>query len=195
MIKKGRSERMSWLIEGLVWSLFHIVPVIIGLIIFGIGFMNYKKISTNIILLILGLGLIIFGGIIGGDYLWHETYDVSTVQEKIITVQEWQPSPNIQPNENGLISITSVNDLILLTSDGEFYKNTEDIWFSKFETRNIFNKLKVNGTYKIKYYGWRNGYNNGFPNILSVEQVINENNTKPNNYYDYLGTRWGNEFK
>ena len=185
---------MSWLIEGLVWSLFHIVPVIIGLIIFSIGFMNHKKISTNIILLILGV-VLIFGGFFGGCYLWHETYEVSTVQEKIITVQEWQPSPNIHPNENGLISITSVNDLILITSDGELFNNNENLWFSKFETRDIFNQLKINGTYKIKYYGWRNGYTNGFPNILSVEQVINENNTKPNNYYDYLGTRWGNGFK
>ena len=32
--------------------------------------------------------------------------------------------------------------------------------------------------YKIKYYGWREGFNNGFPNILSVEKVIDENHTR-----------------
>lgn len=185
---------MSWLIEGIVWGLLHILPLIIGAILFFAGAGEYDNVILNIIFVILGIGLI-FGGFVGADYIWHETYEVPTIQEKIITVQEWQPSPNIHPNENGLISITSVNDLILLTSDGELYKNTENWWFSKFETRDIFNKLRVNGTYKIKYYGWRNGYNNGFPDILSVEQVINENNTKPNNYYDYLGTRWGNGFK
>ena len=47
----------------------------------------------------------------------------------------------------------------------------------------------------ILFFAGAGEYDNVILNILSVEQVINENNTKPNNYYDYLGTRWGNGFK
>ena len=56
----------------------------------------------------------------------------------------------------------------------------------RFNTRNILNTLKPNGTYKIKYYGWREGYNSGVPNILSVEEIIDESNCTNHSISDYM---------
>ena len=83
--------------------------------------------------------------------------------------------------------INSADDLMLITTDNEGFLNEENFLFGKFNTRDIFNELKVNGTYKIKYYGWREGYNSGFPNILAVEEVINETNASSNDYNKYFG--------
>ena len=44
-------------------------------------------------------------------------------------------------------------------------------------------------TYKIKYYGWREGFNNGVPNILSISEVINETGTKSNDITHYMNKR------
>jgi hypothetical protein len=53
--------------------------------------------------------------------------------------------------------------LLLVTTENEGFLNMENLFFGKFNTRDIFNQLKVGGTYKITYYGWRIGFNSGFP--------------------------------
>ena len=184
----------SWIWGAFVYGIVQLIPVIIGLVCILIGIGTYESCSSKInwstwILTLIGVFIIGVGGTVGADYVLHEMYEVPSVQEEIITVDEWQPVPSIQPNSNGIISINSANDLMLVTTNGKCFYNKENMWFSKFETRDIFNKLRINGTYKIKYYGWRNGYNNGFPNILSVEQIIDENNTKPIKYSDYFGAK------
>ena len=127
-----------------------------------------------------------------GCVYWWSAYEEPSVQEKIITVQGWEPKPGIVANDYGRIVIDNANDLMLVTNESEGFFNNENFLFQKFNTRDIFNQLKVGGTYKIKYYGWRNGYNSGFPNILSVEQVINETNTTSNDYSKYFGTKYAN---
>ena len=127
-----------------------------------------------------------------GCVYWWNAYEVPSVQEKIITVQGWEPKPGIVANDYGRIVIDNANKLMLVTKDNEGFFNNENFLFQKFNTRDIFNQLKVGGTYKIKYYGWRNGYNSGFPNILSVEQVINETNATNNDYDKYFGTKLAN---
>ncbi len=124
-----------------------------------------------------------------GSAYWWSAYEVPSIQTKEVTVHEWQPKPGLRANDNGYLTITSADDLLLITSDGEGFLNEQNLFFNKFNTRDIFNQLKVNGTYEIEYYGWRNGYNNGFPNILRVTKVINENGTHANNYADYFGTK------
>ena len=124
-----------------------------------------------------------------GSVYWWNNYEVPSVHTKVITVQEWQPKPGIQTDSNGMMTINNADELLLITTDGEGFLNEENFFFNKFNTRDIFNQLKVNGTYEIKYYGWRNGFNDGFPNILSVTKVINENGTHENKYSDYFGTK------
>lgn len=120
---------------------------------------------------------------------WHNSYEVPSVQEKIITVKEWQPRPGIMTGENGYMTISNADELLLITTEDEGFFNMENFLFQKFNTRDIFNDLKVGGTYKIKYYGWREGFTSGFPNILSIEEVIDEKNAKENSYKDYFGTK------
>ncbi|BDZ68260.1 DUF1523 family protein [Methanobacterium ferruginis] len=124
-----------------------------------------------------------------GCVYWFNAYEVPSVQEKTITVQGWEPRPGIIPNNNGMMTISNADQLLLVTTENEGFFNMENFLFGKFNTRDIFNQLKVGGTYKIKYYGWRNGFNSGFPNILSVEEVVNETGAKNNTYGDYFGTK------
>lgn len=124
-----------------------------------------------------------------GCVYWFNAYEVPSVQEKVITVQGWEPRPGIVYNDNGMMTISNADQLLLVTTENEGFFNMENFLFGKFNTRDIFNQLKVGGTYKIKYYGWRNGFNSGFPNILNVEEVINETGAKNNTYGDYFGTK------
>lgn len=123
-------------------------------------------------------------------YVWYELMEKPSVREETVTITGIQPLPDVKIDENGYI-IDNADQLMFVTSDGREFKNTENWKFNKFDTRSIFNKLKINGTYKIRYYGWRNGHENEFPNILSVERVVDENNTTVNDYNKYFGINRG----
>lgn len=176
----------SWFTGILIWIAYILIPTILGIIIVAIAYKskNDKFQMISIIFLIICILFSIFGSSI----LWHYQYEVPSVCEKTVTVDGWQPKAGIEVNENGLMVIDSADDLMMITSDGEGFLNNENFLFSKFNTRDIYNQLKVNGTYNIKYYGWREGFNNGFPNILSVEEVIDESHVHSNNDF-------GNSFR
>lgn len=176
----------GWLIQ---FVMFIIIPLIIAVIVGLI--VKKKKNSKGLGILSIILSFILIAIIMMPvvSVYWHFAYEMPSVQEKIITVKEWQPKPGITYNDNGMLIIDNANQLILVTTESEGFINEENLFFSKFNTRDILNELKINGTYKIKYYGWRNGYNSGFPNILSVEKVIDENNAVDNGYEDLFGTK------
>lgn len=171
----------SWFSGILIWIAYILIPLIFGIIAVCIAYKskskNFQKLS--IIILIICILLSAFGSSI----IWHYQFEVPSVQEKTITVSSWQPKAGIDVNENGLMVIDSADDLMMITSDGDGFLNNENFLFSKFNTRDIYNQLKINGTYNIKYYGWREGFNNGFPNILSVEEVIDESHAHSNNNF------------
>ena len=75
------------------------------------------------------------------------------------------------------------------TADGEGFLNEENFLFQKFDTRDILNTLKPHGTYNITFFGWREGFNSGFPNILSVNEVVDESNASNVSLNDYFGTK------
>lgn len=185
----------SWF-EGLSIQavIYIIIPLIIALIL---GIRKWKKSDDKLSGVIrFALAFIVAVIVIYpiGCVFWFYAYEVPSVQEKIITVQGWEPKPGIMVNEYGYMVIKNADQLLLVTNESEGFFNNENFLFQKFNTRDIFNKLKVGGTYKIKYYGWRNGYNSGFPNILSVEEVINETNASNNDYGDYFGTKVASNF-
>ena len=162
-----------------------VLPLIIGIILAGYVFISDKRDKKHVTCLAIGIIFIIIGGVMcvgGADFVWHETFEVPSVQEKVITIAGWQPRPGVNAGE-----INDASDLLLITTDGEAFENTETFWFQKFDTRDIFYQLRENGTYKIKYYGWREGFTNSFPNVLSVEQVVDENGTVPPSYNKYFG--------
>ncbi|KZX17192.1 DUF1523 family protein [Methanobrevibacter filiformis] len=177
----------GWLIQ---FGIFVVLPLIIA-VITGL-IVKRKRGSKGLGIVSVGLSfallLIIMMPI--GNVFWHYSYEVPSVQEKIITVQEWQPRPGINYDNQGTMVIDNAGQLMLITTENEGFLNDENFLFQKFNTRDIFNDLKINGTYKIKYYGWRNGFNSGFPNILSVEKVINETGTENNRYGEYFGVKF-----
>ena len=172
----------SWWMIGLIKIGYLLIPLIIGIIIALYGLTKDKiiLIALGVIIVIAGIGL--------ASMTWHNNYEVPSVQEKIITVSDYQIKPNIEKNNQGMIVVDSADDLLLITTDGESFLNEENFWFGKFNTRDLFNKLKVGGTYKIQYYGWREPFYSTFPNILSVEEVIDESNATNNNFNKYSGT-------
>ncbi|MEA4956920.1 hypothetical protein SDC9_07465 [bioreactor metagenome] len=177
--------------EGLIIQIgiFLIIPLIIGLIIGIIIKIKTKEVELGIIGVIITTIVLIGVMMPVGSIYWHDAYEVPSVQEKIITVQEWQPKAGIETDSNGNMVISNADQLMLITTDNEGFLNEENFLFNKFDTRDVFNKLKVNGTYKIKYFGWRNAFNSGFPTILSVEEVINETNATNNEYNKYFGNK------
>lgn len=171
----------SWFTGILIWLAYILIPLILGITILTFAFKSKNDTFQKISIIILVI-CILFSAF-GPNILWHYQFEVPSVSEKTITVDTWQPKVGIEVNKNGLMVIDSADDLMMITSDGEGFLNNENFLFSKFNTRDIYNQLKVNGTYKIKYYGWREGFNNGFPNILSVEEIIDENHTSSNNNF------------
>jgi len=172
----------SW-IEGTIYlASWVLIPLILAIIIFGISLA--KDSPTGFVVGIVFFILAIAGGLFIGPYMWHEQYEVPSVQEKVITVDNWQPTFGKYWGD-----VQTPSDLMMATKDGELFKNDENFLFQKFDTRDVFTHLKPNGTYKIKYYGWREGFNNGVPNILSVEEVIDENGTSSHSISNYMNKR------
>ena len=164
----------TWFQGTLFYATYILVPLFFA-IICGILVKFAEEGSAKEGIAILGclfFVLCAFAGPTVGSVMWHYQVEEPSVQEKVITIEDWQPYFGKYWGD-----VKSADDLMLKTTDGELFENKENFLFQKFNTRDVLNQLKPNGTYKIKYYGWREGYNNGVPNILSVEQVISENNT------------------
>ena len=165
----------SWITGAIYYASWFFIPLILAVILGVIGAVRNSQDNTKGTVC-MGLSIILvfvalIGGTVGSSIGWHYQYEVPSVQTKIVTVEDWQPTFGHYWGD-----VESADDLMLKTTDGELFGNNENFLFQKFNTRDILDKLKPNGTYEIKYYGWREGYNNGVPNILSVEKVINESN-------------------
>lgn len=165
----------------LIWGMIYILPILVGVLIIlvGVGKGNKKILWGGVIFIIVMFCL--------SSFIWYETMELPSVDETVVTVQEWQPSPSVKHDEYNHMVIENANQLILVSTTGDSFQNTEHLWFGKFETRDILNHMKKGGTYRIKYYGWRNGVTSSFPNILSVEEVIDESNVNATD--DYFGMR------
>lgn len=172
----------TWVYGTIYYVSWVAIPFILMTLCFALAFWRDSDAWAGIGILFLvcaflGVGLSSVG--------WHYQYEVPSVQEKVITVEDWQPTFGKYWGD-----ITGASDLMVKTKDGELFGNEENFLFQKFNTRDILDKLKPNGTYKIKYYGWREGFNNGVPNILSIEEVINETGCpKHHDITDYMNKR------
>lgn len=167
----------TWFEGLLFYASWTIVPLIIAVILFVVSWISDSKHKDTATIISFGVAILFVAIAICGagflaDWSWHYSVEEQSVQEKVITVDDWQPYFGHYWGD-----VQSADDLMLKTTDGELFANQENFLFGKFNTRDILDQVKPNGTYKIKYYGWREGYNNGIPNILSVEQVIDEKNT------------------
>lgn len=163
----------SWFEGAMYFALWFLIPFILAIVFFVIGFVqndrDYNAGGVALLVAVIFMILAVGCGTVGNNVAWHYQYELPSVDEKVITVDDWQPVFGKYWGE-----VNGANDLMLKTTDGELFVNQENFLFDKFATRDILDQLKPNGTYKIKYYGWREGYNDGCPNILSVEKVIDE---------------------
>ena len=184
----------TWIEGTLFWGICIIIPLLITLISGAIVFLK----DDGRFIIMGGIGILITGLMVvaGAPVAWHFAYEVPSVQQTTITVEEYQPTFGHYWGQ-----IRGADDLMLKTTDGQLFGNTESLLFGKFDTRDVFDHLKPNGTYKITYYGWREGFNNGVPNILSVDEVIDENGTGKHDISNYMNKRsvvynddddWGN---
>lgn len=172
---------MSWF-NGLIFYGLWLIPVVLGFVLLFVT--DNKKVNIfGFVLLIVGVVCLILTPV-----AWHYMVEVPSVDEKIVTVQEWQPKAGLKSNSNGMMVINSADDLMMITDTGEGFKNDENFLFGKFDTRDILNNAKPGSVVKVKYYGWREGFNNGFPNILSVE-VLDDSHAENKTMGDYIGTK------
>lgn len=172
----------TWYEGMLIWASYLIIPIIIGIAaLFYTWFLKEKHEAIGLIICIICIAF----AICGSSILWYAQYEVPSVQEKIITVDDWQPTFGHYWGD-----VKRADDLMLKTVDGELYSNEESFLFQKFNTRDVLDQLKPNGTYIIKTSGWREGFNDGVPNILSVEKVMDESNCpKHHDISDYMNKR------
>ena len=187
----------TWFEGTIIWILYFI-PVFVCVSL--VGFSIFKLFKTDlscgneekwlkiflICLCFTIISVVVCEGV--GGYLWHETYEVPSVTTKVITVEDWQIKPNTVHSENGMMVVDNADQLMLITTEGEGFYNNENFLFQKFDTRDILNTLKPGSVCEITYYGWREGYNSGFPNILSAK-VIDDSNATNVSVSDYFGTK------
>lgn len=148
--------------------------------------MNIGKIITWLIigLMIMGIVFVVGGAINGAIEEQNKKYEV---KEEIITIQSISPKPGLSPNSFGQLMVNNAEQLMFYTTDGRGFQNTENERAGKFETRDLLINLKLGGTYKIKYYGYRDGRNSEYPNILAIVQIKNETNAIGFSWNDFLG--------
>lgn len=66
---------------------------------------------------------------------------------------------------------TAKDSYYLIFTDKEVFKDTDTIWFLKFNSSDIYGKLKAGKTYKCKVNNWRVPLFSWYRNILSIEEV------------------------
>lgn len=151
------------------------------------------------IVAVVGVMLIVFAAFAYGAYLdgiEKEKIENERIQnikdsvkEEIVTIDSISPVPGVKPNGNGQIMVTNADQLMFWSTGGKGFQNTEDKEImNKTETRDLLMNLKIGGTYKIKYYGIRDGNQSNFPNILYIVEVKDESNaTKNLAWADFFG--------
>lgn len=133
--------------------------------------------------------LLLVGGVsaIVNGFVQEQNQYKDSIKEEVVTIQSVSPAPGLSPNSFGQLMVDNAEQLMFYTTDGVGFQNTEDELMGKYETRDLLVNLKIGGTYKIKYVGWRDGQNSKFPNILSITEVKDESKAVEFSWNDYLG--------
>lgn len=147
-----------------------------------------KWIAGTTLVVILILGAIGFG-IYSDDQAQKEKEEIykDSIKEKVVTIQSVSCRPGLEENELGQMMVKNADQLMFYTTDGEGFQNTEDNLTGKYETRDLLLNLKIGGTYKIRYVGWRDGRNSAYPNILAIVEVKNESEAVGFSWNDFIG--------
>lgn len=107
----------------------------------------------KIILLII-LVLLLLTGCSENNSSWEETVEC-TVQDKWI-------------KRNGEV------EKYLVSCDDEVYQITDNILYGKFNSSDIYARLKINKKYKLTVTGFRSGFLSAYRNINKFEELENK---------------------
>ena len=70
----------------------------------------------------------------------------------------------------------------LIYSDNETFENTDTLWHLKYDSSDLYGKLKKGQTYEADVYGWRVGWMSMYRNIVDATPVNTSlDNCKANN--------------
>jgi len=109
---------------------------------------NYLSMNKIIIFIILILFII------------NLIYVYSTKKNKIITIKN---STYFKQSKYGFNIITD--------TENNVYQVNNSIYYLFFTSAELYEKLEINKTYKITYYGYRIPFINAFPNIIDATIV------------------------
>lgn len=115
--------------------------------------MNNKKGSAEIIALLIGIIIIVIIAVVSINYTYGNEQNLEiTVKDKYI--KRYDDS----------------DTYMIVDTNGNAYKIKDMLFIGKFDSTDIYNKLEIGGTYKIKTTGHRNKFLSGYPNINEVEK-------------------------
>ena len=71
----------------------------------------------------------------------------------------------------------------LIFTDNGTFENTDTVWYFKFQSSDLYGKLKRGQTYEADVYGFRVGWLSMYKNIIDAREV-GTSALECNNYYD-----------
>lgn len=114
-----------------------------------------KKILSLIIILV--LGLVILTGCTTEVNTISST-ELSETDEIIIVTDKW-------------VKRTEDRDLYLIGTENEVFKIEDNIFIGKFNSSDIYNKIKIGSKYRITTTGVRSNLMNWYRNINTIEEI------------------------
>lgn len=63
----------------------------------------------------------------------------------------------------------NLDSKFLIYCEGEVLENTDNLWYLKFKSSDLQNKLKIGETYKVKVAGWRIPFFSWYRNVIEIE--------------------------
>ena len=66
-------------------------------------------------------------------------------------------------------------EYVVFGTKGEFFSNSDSLWFGKWNSASIQGQINPGKTYKFETYGWRVPFLSMKPNIISAEEVKSAN--------------------
>jgi ssDNA-specific exonuclease RecJ len=120
-----------------------------------------KKVKNMKKMILLIIPILLLTGCSNNNGSWEETVEC-TVQDK------W-----VKRNDD--------EEKYLVSCDDEVYQITDNILYGKFNSSDIYAKLKIGKKYKLTVTGFRSGFLSSYKNINKFEKLEskeNENNEK-----------------
>ena len=78
--------------------------------------------------------------------------------------------------DKGIKRASKNSDIYLIYTDKEVFKDSDSIFKRKFNSSDIYGKVKVGKTYKFKVYWFRSHFWSQYRNILEMEEYNDKSN-------------------